>query len=130
MEASSIAMLNQRIEQEPYGLEEFGNINFMHLGTRASEAMRDRVPILPLSALRYVKLFGNPNFVFDPVDLEAANLLEVYYSPFTDLKDYKVSFRPQDQHALGFQCRCCPHFTRATITAFNCSFGSYNAHTF
>jgi hypothetical protein len=72
----------------------------------------------------FVKLLKNPDLKLDHIELAASPDLDVSLSPFTDVKDYTATFRPQDEHSLGLQFGRCARFTRATITAFTRPFGT------
>ena len=72
----------------------------------------------------FVKLLKNPDLKLDHIELDASPDLDVSLSPFTDVKDYTATFRPQDEHSLGLQFGRCARFTRATITAFTRPFGT------
>ena len=80
----------------------------------------------PLPCIRFLKGELAPHAIHLN---DATHNMQVSLSPFNNVDTVECNFCPMTTQPLGFQVEHCPRFKQAYVSAFNCSFGSLDAHS-
>ena len=78
----------------------------------------------------YVKLLRGEVTDKEQLHLDDATQdMAVSLTPFNEVEEYPVKFRPDSQHPLGFQMGKCPRYLRAYVNTFTRSFATLSKQT-